>query len=373
MADGSTGLGRERKGQTVMDKYDVPIKIITQKELVESGCFDVQECIRICEEAFREYALGKIILPDKISVVFDQETQDRINCLPAALMGKSIYGMKWVSVFPGNPNKKNLSNVTAVILLSELENGYPVALLEGSMCTCLRTAAVGAIAARYFAKQVCGTIGLIGAGEQAKSHFLFMKAVRPEITVCRVSSRTHESEQEFVRQMSRFYPDVEFIPCSGNHEKAAVGSDIIITAISGQEKILRAEWIGQGVYYCHVAGLEDEFAVAKKADKIVCDNWNTVKHRTQTISRMYQLGMLADNDIYANLDEVITGKKAGRENDQEFVYFNSVGMSFLDVGLANWMYGKAVKEGKGQTVMMKTESLFDMDIAGEDGRCRIRY
>lgn len=340
-------------------KENYSIRIISEDDLLNAGCFNLKEIINVCEEAFRDYSNNKVVFPDKVSVIFDEDTQNRINCLPAATLAENVYGMKWVSVFPSNPQMHNKPNLSAVILLSELETGYPFALMEGGMCTNLRTASVGAIAAKYLAKSNATTIGIIGAGEQAKSHFLAFKTVLPNLKKCKVASRTSKSEQKFIEQMSKFYPDVEFVRCDSICKDAVEDADIVVTAISGQEKILQAEWIKDGAFYCHVAGLEDDFDVALKASKIVCDDWETVKHRTQTISQMYILGLLKDEDIYANLYELINSEKVGRENDNEFIYFNSVGLSFIDIKVANWMYSKVLEHKLGKEVEVKSESIFD--------------
>lgn len=337
----------------------ITIKILTQKNLIDAGCFDINKAINICEQSFIENSMGNILFPDKISVVFNTDYQNRINCLPAGNKSKQIYGMKWVSVFPENPLKRNLPNVTSVILLSSMENGLPIAFLEGSLCTNLRTASVGAIAAKYLANRHSKCIGLIGAGEQAKTHFLTMMKVLPEIEVCKIASRTLDSEKKFVKQMSKYYPNIKYVMCQSNFREAVIEADIIITAISAQKQILQSDWIKKGAFYCHVAGLEDDFDVVKKADKIVCDSWSAVKHRTQTISQMYNLGLLHDDDIYADLDEIILGKKQGRQSEFEFIYFNSVGLSYLDLNLANWMYQKANQNGKGHIIIMKNKSIFE--------------
>jgi len=339
--------------------YTNKVKILTQKDLIESGCMDFNSAMNVIEDAFVAYSHGKTIFPDKISVIFDEMTQDRINCLPAAMLDSKVYGVKWVSVFPQNPHKYNKPNLSAVSILSELETGFPIAFMSTTMCSNIRTACVGAVAAKYLAKKSSNSIGFVGAGEQAKSHFLAMKALFPNLNICKVSSRTSESENIFIEQMKRFYPDVEFISCNSDYQKAVNGSDIIVTAISGQEKIVQADWIKEGAFYCHVAGLEDDFAVAKKADKIVCDRWETVKHRTQTISQMYQQGLLSDNNIYGDLYEIINGQKKGRTSDSEFIYFNSVGLSFLDTALAYWMYKKAVEAKKGLDIILTDKSMFD--------------
>lgn len=335
----------------------IRVKIITQNDLYQAGCFDVPNAVETVENAFLERERGNVVFPDKVAQVFDQRSQSRINCLPAAV--GDIYGMKWVSVFPENPKKFQLPNLSAVVLLSSLKTGFPVAFMEGTLCSNLRTAAVGAVAAKYLAKKDSRTIGFIGAGEQAKSHLMTMMAVCPGIRECRISSRTQESERKFVEQMEKFYPQVEFVCCNTSYEKAVVDADIIVTAISGQEPLLKAAWVKDGAFYCHVAGLEDEFAVAQKANKIVVDDWNVVKHRTQTISQMYQQGLLTDGDIYSDLIDIIAGRKPGRENDKEFIYFNSVGLSFLDIALSTSMYRRVVEKGLGQDIEIQEKSMFD--------------
>lgn len=339
--------------------YERTICVLTQNDLIKSGCFDFTSAIEVIEKTLVDYSKGRIIFPDKVSVIFNESTQDRINCLPAGLIDEKVYGMKWVSVFPENPYLKNLPNLSAVILLSELENGFPIAFMEGTLCSNMRTAAMSAIAAKHLANPNPKTIGFIGTGEQAKSHFLAMKNLFPSINNCNISANNKASEDTFINQMSKFHSDVEFKAYHESYRDAVADADIIITAISGQEPILKADWIKDGAFYSHVGGYEDEFAVAKKASKIVCDDWNVVKHRTQTISRMYKQGLLYDKDIHANLYEIVSGHKCGRENENEFIYYNGVGMSYVDVALAYWMYQKAIENGYGQTVIMQDKSMFD--------------
>lgn len=339
---------------------DMPILILTQQDLIDAGCFDMKSAINVVEDAFIKYANKDVVFPDKVSVIFDKQSQNRINCLPAGILSDKVYGTKWVSVFPNNPHERNKPNLTAVYVLSELESGYPIAFMENSMCSNMRTASVAALGAKYLARKDSKKIGFIGAGEQAKSHLLAIKTIFPDIDTCYISSRTAESEKKFVEQMRKFHNDVEYICCNGDHKQAVCDADIIVTAISGQEKILRADWIKAGTFYCHVAGLEDDFGVPLKADKIVCDSWEVVKHRTQTISQMYQQELLFDDSIYADLHEIISGTKKGRENYKEFIYFNSVGLSFTDTALSYWMYQKALKKGVGKEINMKTKSMFDI-------------
>jgi len=332
------------------------LKLLTQNDLFDSGCFDIKMALEITEKVLKDYSSGRVLYPDKVSQIFDETTQDRINCLPATLLNEKICGVKWVSVFPGNPSKYNCNNVSAVIILSEIETGYPISFMEGTMCSNLRTAAVSTVAAKALAPKKVETIGFIGSGEQAKTHFLAMKSAFPSIKTCKVSSRNPQSEEVFAKELVKFFPDVKFETCCSDYEKAVHDSDIIITAISAQAPILKAKWIKRGCLYCHVGGWEDEYEVALKADKIVCDHWESVKHRTQTISKLYKLGKLSDEDIYADLDKIVSGKIVGRESDDEFIYFNAVGLSYVDVALAYRMYELASQKGMGRDWSLEVNS-----------------
>ena len=341
-----------------MDK----ILFLSQEDLLKTGCFNPQRALEVTEDIIGKYAKGRVIYPDKVCQIFDQQTHNRINCLPATLLDEQICGMKWISVFPENPKLFSKPNISALTLLSEIKTGFPIAVLEAGLCSALRTATVGALAAKYLANSDAESIGFIGAGEEAKMHFITMKNVLKNLKVCRVASRSRETENKFIEKISNLYPEVEFIACNSDYKKAAIGSDVIVTAISGQNPILKAEWVKPGAFYCHVGGLEDEDGVPLKADKIVCDNWEMVKHRAQTVSQLYHKGILSDNDIYADLDKVVSGAKPGRESKNEFIYFNSVGLSFVDVALAYDMYNVAKKAGAGQEIVLRHNSVFEYDL-----------
>lgn len=317
--------------------------VLTHENLVDAGCFNVSEAITVTEEALKGFAGGDILFPDKVSQIFDEATQDRINCMPATIFSKKVCGMKWVAVFPPNPTQYHLPNLNATILLSEIKTGYPLAIMDGTLCSDLRTAAISGVAAKYLAPEDATTIGYIGSGEQAKMNFLAMMSVRPSIRTCKVASRRHESEEKFIMQLKRLYPNVEYISCNSDYSLAAEGSDIIVTAVSCQRPLLQAQWLKEGVLYCHVGGWEDAYDVPLSVDKIICDDWHSVKHRTQTISRLYKAGKLHDEDIYSDLFEIVAGRKKGRTGKKEKIYFNTVGLSYVDVALGYHFYKKAKK------------------------------
>src|SRR5262249_6395382 len=127
------------------------------------------------EAAVLAHHNGDVAFPEKIVQIFDDETQERINCLPATLLTERVCGMKWVSVFPRNV-ASGRQNLSAVFVLSEIEHGFPFAVMEGTLASNLRVGAMAALAARHFAPEDARMIGFIGSGEQAKMNLLAMSA-----------------------------------------------------------------------------------------------------------------------------------------------------------------------------------------------------
>ena len=341
------------------DHHRIAFKYFSQEDLLEAGCLDFNLAIEAAEASLVANRGGDVLFPEKIVQIFNQETQERINCLPATLTKEKVCGMKWVSVFPPNVERYGLQNLSALFVLSEIEKGFPIAVMEGTLASNIRVGAMGALAAKHFAPEKARVIGFIGSGEQAKMHLLAMKTVRPTLEECRVSAKTAEEEQDFIRQMAPILPEMKFVAAETNGQKAMDGADILVTATSAQAPLLKAAWMNPGTFYSHIGGWEDEYEVAENCAKIVCDDWETVKHRTQTLSRMYKDGRLKDADIYADIDAVVAGEKPGRENDEERVYFNAVGLSFVDVAIALAMYRRAQEADVGQQLTMQDTQIFE--------------
>ncbi len=332
---------------------------LSQEDLLEAGCLDLDMAMSAAEEALLAFRDGKIMFPDKIVQIFDEDTQERINCLPATLLPEQVCGVKWVSVFPRNPVEHGVQNLSAVIVLSEIEKGHPIAFMEGTLCSNMRVGAMGGVAAKHFARPDSRRIGFIGAGEQAKMHLIAMKTVVPTLDECRVSAKFDHEEEQFVDEMSALFPDMAFSRAGTEGQKAMEGADILVTATSAQAPLLKADWMKPGAFYSHIGGWEDEYAVAAQCDTIVCDDWETVKHRTQTLSRMYQDGELTDADIAGNLVEVVAGEKPGRTSPDERVYFNAVGLAYVDVAIAYAMYQRAKDVGRGQVLALQEDMIFE--------------
>ena len=348
----------------------IECRFLSQEDLLRAGCLDMGLAMKAAEDAMLAFRRDEILFPEKVVQIFDQDTQERINCLPATLLPEKICGVKWVSVFPQNPRRYGVQNLSAVIILSEIERGFPVAFMDGTLCSNVRVGAMGAIAARHLARPDSTSIAFIGAGEQAKMHLIALKAVFPGLEECRVSAKFPEEEGQFVEEMAALFGDIRFVATDTDGQRAMEGADILVTATSAQAPLLKAAWMKPGAFYSHIGGWEDEYEVARQCDKIVCDDWETVKHRTQTLSRMYRDGVLADDDIHANLVEVVAGEKKGRESSGERVYFNAVGLAYVDVAIAHAMYQRAMEAGAGREIPIQETMIFQHEKLAEWIRTR---
>ena len=341
-----------------MNDNRIECLFLSQEDLLKAGCLDMRLAIGAAEEAMLAFRKDEILFPDKVVQIFDEGTQERINCLPATLLTEKVCGVKWVSVFPRNPERYGMQNLSAVIILSEIERGFPIAFMDGTLCSNVRVGAMGALAARHLARPDARSIAFIGAGEQAKMHLIGMKTVIPGIEECRVSAKLAEEEQQFIEEMRPLFGEMRFSAAGTEARQAMEGADILVTATSAQAPLLKAAWMKPGSFYSHIGGWEDEYAVAKQCDKIVCDDWETVKHRTQTLSRMYKDGELRDEDVHANLVEIIAGEKSGRETPEERAYFNAVGLAYVDVAIAHAMYLRAREAGAGRMSSIQETMIF---------------
>ncbi len=330
-----------------MDKHGQCTVLLSRSELMKAWGGDVEDLVDAVEYGFREYAAGRVILPEKASQVFNEATQDRINCMPSTVRELGLAGVKWVSVFPENPILRNMRNVGGAMVLSSIEDGSTVAVIDASMLTALRTAAVDALASRYLAKADVKSVALVGTGEQAAFHARLLAPAGSGVEV-RVSGRTASHADSLAEALRS--EGIEASSFGSDMAGAVRRADTVVTAISGQEPVLKADWLEGGALYCHVGGWEDEYAVAKRADTIVCDNWHALKHRgSPTLARMYMKGLLEDEDVSADLHEIVTGERPGRLSDSQFIYFNAIGLSFADVCVAAWLFERAKARGLGTT------------------------
>ena len=313
--------------------------LLTQKEV--EGLIAMREAMNSVEEAFKLYALGKAQMPPKVYLTFDSGD---LRAMPAHLMGYAA--IKWVNSHPKNP-EKGLPTVMAVLILNDPSTGFPLAVMDATFLTSLRTGAAGGVAAKYLARGDSRVFGFVGCGKQA---YFQLEALRQIYSVDLVKAYDISSSaaEKFAQYCGKYG-----IECKIVEVKDACSCDVLVTSTPSTKPVVKAEWIREGTHINAIGAdapgkQELDVNILKKA-KIVVDDIEQALHGGE-INVAVSEGLLSRNDIHATLGEVVAGIKPGRENDEEITIFDSTGLAIQDVAVAKVVYENALEKGVGTKI-----------------------
>ena len=329
---------------------------LTQEEVIEAGALDMGIAVPTMEQVFSLHQKKDYVLPQKSVLRWgdleSESTKGRINSMPGSIGGDlNAIGIKWISSSPHNPFKYNLPRASAVIILNDPDTLAPIAIMDGAAISAARTGANSGVAAKYLAKKNSKILGLIGAGVQNRTQLLAVNYSHPEISEIKIFDLYEDRAKIFAKDMSKkIEKDITVVK---DAYSAVLGSDIFITATVTKTPIIKPDWIEPGVLYCHVGSHECEFETILKMDKRIVDDWSEIKHRgVESLAIMFNTKIIDDSYINAEIGEVVNGVKQGRENNNETIYFNTVGMGIEDVALATKIYEKALELGLGKKLSL---------------------
>jgi len=334
---------------------------LDQDAVLAADLLDMPRAMKVVGQAHALFAQGEVRHPHKVVLrqgdTAESEAQGRFNALFAAIGGPvRAMGMKWIGSFPAN-RERGLPRASALIILNCPDTGMPVAVMDGTLISAMRTGAMTALGVRYLAPQKTRKIGIVGAGVQSRTQILGLYTVFPEVEeialvnreIERASALADECRQRWGAPMRA----VETV------DEALADADVALTITTAHEPLMFARQIKPGALTVQLAGHECEFAVIQQCRKIVTDDWDVVKHRgIMTPALMHQQGLLRDSDIHANLGELILGTKPGRENDDERIHYAHMGMGLDDVALAWAVYQTACQRHLGIRLPLWREPLW---------------
>lgn len=325
---------------------------LSQADVVKCGGLSMKDTIADLEETFRTIKAGDYLLPPKVVLKRaekdSEETTGRINAMPGHLGGNvNISGIKWIGSGPQNPFKYNLPRASALIILNDPVTKLPLAIMDGTLISAMRTGGVTGVVCKSCAPKNSTTVGVIGAGIQSRTQLMAITTAVPSVKSARVYDISGERSASFAKSVGADL-GIAITPAETPAE-ALKDVDIIVTATTSPDPIVTAKDVTKGCFYAHIGGNECTFDVVQKADKIVVDDWAQITHRGgDTLSTMYFQGLIGDDDLYARIDELVTGEKVGRESDDEIIYCNSVGLALYDLALAKRIFDTARENGIGR-------------------------
>lgn len=321
--------------------------LLKQSEIKELS--NMKEIIGYVETAYSVHAQRKVQMPAKKYLFFKKYEGD-LRVMPCFIRGLDQAGVKNVNVHPNNSAKYNLPTVMGLIELVDPETGFPIAVMDGTWITNMRTGAAGGVATKYLARKDSEILGLVGAGMQALTQFMAIKEVM-DIKEVKVSCRTCTHREKFAKMINEKF-GVNAIAVDTIKE-AVIGSDVISTTTPSRVPIIKRKWVEDGTHInamgADAPGKQElESHLIEKA-KIIIDCWDQASHSGEINIPVHE-GIIRRNDIHARIGDVVNGTMPGRESDTEITVFDSTGLAVQDVVTAWNIREKAIKMGVGQKI-----------------------
>ncbi len=306
---------------------------------VESVGLSVGEIIAALEAAFREKDEGRVEMPAKTGV--HPQTDAFLHAMPALILERKAAGIKWVAGYPQN-SKRGLPYITGLLILNDFETGLPLAVMDCVWITAKRTGAATALSAKYLARPESESVGILGCGVQGQSNLEALKVLFPLKRAFAFDTVPARSEAYARKMSSELAMEVTAVT---DPWLAVSGCDIVVTAgpiLREPHATIQQGWMDVGAFaslvdfdsYWHPAAL-------REASKFCTDD-------TPQLDYYRKLGYFQDiPPVHAELGELVTGKKPGRENSQERTLACNLGIAMDDLATAPLIYARALEQGIG--------------------------
>jgi ornithine cyclodeaminase len=322
--------------------------ILTEGEI--ERLLPMGECIPLMASALTSLARGDVHQPLRM-VVRPPKAAGLIGLMPAHISAPhQAYGVKVICVFPGNSAKGKDTHQGAVLLFSA-DTGEPLAMMNASAITAIRTAAVSGVATRLLAREEASSLAMIGSGVQARSHLAAMIGVRP-IQRVRVASRSFENANRFATEMTQRY-EVQ-IEAVRTVEAAVRDADIVVLVTSAGEPVLDRTWVAPGT---HINAVGASLPTRRELDTatmvaaaVFVDRRESALNEAGDYLLAAKEGALGADHLRAELGELLIGASPGRTSREQITVFKSLGLAVEDVAAAEYLYRRAREQGTGRWV-----------------------
>ncbi|MCP8323234.1 MAG: alanine dehydrogenase [Candidatus Methylarchaceae archaeon HK02M2] len=316
------------------------------KPLVNMG-----EVMDVIEAAFKEKAFKRVQMPEK-SFLFYEKYDGDYRVMPSYLETFDTSAVKLVNSHSHNPIKYGLPTVMAIVILIDPKTGYPLAIMDGTYMTGLRTGAAGGIAAKYLSKKDVEIIGIIGAGRQARTQLMALMSLY-KIDEVKVYDISKTNRDLFVKEASKHYPDIKKIVSVDTAKEAVKESDIVTTVTPSREPIVEDSWVKDDAHLncigADAPGKQELDPMILRRGKIVVDDIEQAIHGGE-INVPFSKGLITESEIYGEIGEIVAGFKLGRVTSDRITIFCATGLAIQDAVTAKLVYDKAIKRRIGQEI-----------------------
>jgi alanine dehydrogenase len=314
------------------------------------------EVLEAVETGLRAHGDGEVVLPPKSHLSLEERYGGHFNILPGYVAPLDVAGVKVIGDYAHN-HRHALPSELALLTLYHAETGIPFAILDATFLTWMRTGAVTAIGARYLARPDSSVLGHIGARGTARNNLRYLAGLF-DFAEIRVTSRRAESRERFAAEMS------------AELGRAVTAVDTAAEAIDGAQIIVDASRLTEPAVLVPTAAVEagalvvpygavmsTEADLPRTADKFVVDDWQqAARGEFGQYTEVIRAGELGREHLYAEIGEIVTGRKPGRERSDETIVFWHRGFAISDVMLGHLIYERAVAAGLGTTLVQHSSA-----------------
>lgn len=317
------------------------MKIIDPETIEE--VFPMAAAIDVMEQAMIAVSAGKAQFP--LRQVLSVHDKNLFGVMPGVLDAPACFGVKLISIFPGNTGV-GLGSHLGVVVLFEVDHGQPVAVLDAGAVTGVRTAAASAAATRALAPPEASTLVIFGTGEQAGRHLEAMMLVRP-ITQVRIVGRTRQSAEKFINWAVGVYPDMSF-HIAEDANAAVSDADIICTVTNSATPLFKGAAVRNGA---HINAVGASVASKQEIDEetvlrssLFVDSRESAFAEAGEIINAMKMGIIPREGFVAEIGDVFAGTKSGRRDSGEITLYRSLGVAAQDIAAAQYIVDR-LQEG----------------------------
>ncbi len=312
----------------------------------------MKHAIAIVRDAFAQLSAGQATVPLRVPVPIQKH--DGVTLfMPAHLHTSDALAVKIVSVHNNNP-QRGLPLIHAVVAVIDAATGQPLALMEGGYLTALRTGAVSGVATDVLARSDAKVAAIFGAGVQGRTQLLAVGAVR-NLQRVYVFDSLRENAEKFARELRGQVGVPDDVRVVSTTAEAVREADIICTATTSRTPVYDGNLVMPGAHVNGIGSFTPEMqengeALIRRADKIVVDTYSGALAEAGDLIIPIRKGIIQESSIYAELGEITSGLKPGRERDSEITFFKSVGSAVQDASVAQAVLQRAEAQGLGTVV-----------------------
>jgi ornithine cyclodeaminase/alanine dehydrogenase-like protein (mu-crystallin family) len=310
----------------------------------------IPDCIDLMKSAFIQLSTGNSTVPIRTGIEHPEYNGTSLF-MPVYYPANHQIGIKIVTLFRDNMSK-DLPMINGVMLVFDATNGLPLALLDAEFLTSLRTGAASGLATDVLARTDAQIAVLFGAGAQGASQLEAISQVR-RLKKVYVFDKDKDKTSRFISKMSQRLPLSIEVSAS---EEIVKEADIICTATSSAEPVFDAGMIKPGTHINAIGSYKpDKSEIPNETvveSKLIVDSRTAALKEAGEIIQAIQSGKITESHIYAELGELVAGRKPARENNEEITLFKSVGNAVQDIETAHFIIERAREKKIGTEVTL---------------------